>query len=139
MALWGAHAHTFRRRTTRQTTALTQAGVGVFGGRAGHEVFEYAEQLSLYGVKPLTGRPPERARQSPYSTSENNQRRTASDLWDDLAKGRMMASAKKSDPFAGEPMESRWHMSHSLTRPTRRIPKCVIYPTIESNRNQPGE
>ena len=102
-----AHAYTARWRKTRQPTTLTPAGVEAFKDRVEHDVYAYAADLAKLGVRPLADRPPTRERQQAYSTAQDNPERTASDLWEDLVKGRLMVYTTASEPWAEQLMESR--------------------------------
>ena len=79
----------------------------MFKGHVDERLYKYAEQLAIYGVKPLADQPPVRSKQMPYATVGENPQRTACDLWGDLVKDRLLVCTEATEALVGPLMESR--------------------------------
>ena len=103
----GAHGYIAEWRKIRAHTTLCLENIDLFDGRAQPELLGYCRNVALYGVRPLATSPPVRSVQQPNSSVRDNQGRTASDLWDDMVKGRIVLFTNVCADTLGPLMESR--------------------------------
>ena len=102
-----SHAYMARWRATREPTTMAPAGLKVFQGLVGDEIFDYAMDMATFGVKPKGHYPPVRARQQAYAIANDDPTTTASELWSDIVSGRLFLLSSDSEHATGNLMESK--------------------------------
>ena len=102
-----AHLYVAYWRANRSPTTLTPEGLEVFAGRVDPNLLGFANDMAVYGVKPMSAYLAVRSPQAPYSSIMDNPERTCEDLWGGLVKRRVMLFSKECDHLVGPLMESR--------------------------------
>ena len=102
-----AHAYTSLWRLVRAPTTLTPAGLSLFEWIVDPALMEHSLHVATHGVLPCGDRVPTRSPQIAYSNVNDNPRATASELLDDVRKGRLILFTERSGPYTGNLMESK--------------------------------
>ena len=130
-----AHAYTHHWRRHRDPTTLTPQGLKLLDGIAPPELYDYVYHVAEYGVLPCGDRPPFRFPQDAYANIKDNTKATADELWGDVIKGRLMMLAIKSEPFAGNLVESKltYVLQKDATNPAAAKVRYISDPMNEVN------
>ena len=140
-----AHAYTANWRRGRKPTTLTPAGLSIFGGIDDKDLYDHSLGVATRGASPCGDRIPPMFHQEAYSNAHDNPIETAAELWGDVLKGRLFLFTQRSDPFAGNLMESKlaYVTQRDVTNPdqvkTRYIsdPRSEANERIDNDRNPP--
>ena len=130
-----AHAFTCSWRYKRNPTTLTLAGLSVFERLVDVDLYNNAHNVATYGALACGDRPPGRFHRRSYANIDDNPGATAAELWEDVAKGRLMIFAEKSEPYTGNLMGSKlaYVLQKDATNPDTVKTRYIRDPRNEVN------
>ena len=102
-----AHAYAAAWRKERNPTTLKPTGLLSFKGRVGEDLYRYSLGVSGRGVLPCGDRLTRGFRQTAYANVNDDPKGTASELWEDVLKGRLFVFTNRPEQFTGNLMESK--------------------------------
>ena len=82
-------------------------GIEFFRNSVKSEVSDYAANMATYGVRPHGSSMPVRFKRQAYASVRGDPVTTARELWEEIARGRLLVFADISEPFTTNLMESK--------------------------------
>ena len=136
-----AHAYAATWRNTRNPVTMTPMRIEFPQGSTQPAVLDYARDMAVYGVRPRGSYPPARFRQQAYACVRDDPITTASELRDDLIKGRIFVFTELPDSLVGNLMESKltYVTQADVADPSVSKTRHISDPRLEINERVTGD